>query len=78
MESVANLAEDRKSQISFTPLDSSKETSVQSTILGESVLANPQQLPFGLNPVTSLRSSTLSFAIFEIRLITQPPSLINI
>jgi hypothetical protein len=52
MESVANLAEDRKRQISFTPLDPSKETSVQSTILGKSVLANPQHLPFVPNPVT--------------------------
>jgi hypothetical protein len=52
VKSVANLAEDREGQISFAPLDSSKETPVQSTILGKAVLAKPQRLAFGLNPAT--------------------------
>jgi hypothetical protein len=50
MKSVANLAEDRESQISFAPLDSSKVTPVQSAILGKTVLAKPENLAFGLNP----------------------------
>jgi hypothetical protein len=50
VKSVANLAEDREGQISFAPLDSSKETPVQPTILGKAVLAKPQNLAFGLNP----------------------------
>jgi hypothetical protein len=49
VKSVANLAEDRESQISFTPLDSAKMTSVQSTILGKAILAKPWDLAFGLN-----------------------------
>ena len=51
MKSVANLAEDREGQVSFAPLDSSKEAPVESTILGKLVLAEPQGLAFGLNPV---------------------------
>jgi hypothetical protein len=51
-ESVANLAEARECQISFTPLDSSKVTLVQSAILGKTVLAKPLDLPLGLNPAT--------------------------
>jgi hypothetical protein len=51
MKSIANLAENREGQISFTPLDSPKETSVQSTILGKAVLAKPQNLAFCLNPM---------------------------
>jgi hypothetical protein len=50
VKSVANFAEDREGQISFAPLDSSKVTPVQSAILGEAVLAKPQNLAFGLNP----------------------------
>ncbi|HEU5237516.1 MAG TPA: hypothetical protein VFU37_10265 [Pyrinomonadaceae bacterium] len=50
MKSIANLAEYREGQISFAPLDSSKETPVQPTILGKAVLAKPQNLAFGLNP----------------------------
>jgi hypothetical protein len=42
---VANLAEVREGQIS---LDSSKETPVQSTILGKAVLAKPMDLTVGL------------------------------
>lgn len=49
-KSVTNLAEDRESQISFTSLDSSEVTSVQSTLLGEAVLAEPPSPAFGLNP----------------------------
>jgi hypothetical protein len=49
---VGNLAEDREGQISFAPLDSSKETPIQSTILGKVVLAKPKGLAFGLNPVS--------------------------
>jgi hypothetical protein len=45
---VANLAEVREGQISFTSLDSSKETPVQSTILGKAVLAKPMDLTVGL------------------------------
>ena len=52
MKSVTNLAEDREGQISFAPLDSSKETPIQSTILGKVVLAKPKGLAFGLNPVS--------------------------
>jgi hypothetical protein len=47
---VANLAKDREGQIPFAPLDSSKVTPVQSTILGKAVLAKPMDLAFGLNP----------------------------
>ena len=50
MKSVTNLAEDREGQISFAPLNSSKETPVQSAILGKVVLAKPKGLAFGLNP----------------------------
>jgi hypothetical protein len=50
VKSVADLAEGNEGQISFATLDSSKETSVQSTILGKAVLAKPQNLAFGLNP----------------------------
>jgi len=50
VKSVANLAEDREGQVSFTSLDSSKEAPVQSTILGKAVLAKPKDLAFGLNP----------------------------
>jgi hypothetical protein len=49
-ESVTNLAEDREGDISFTSLDSSKVTPVQSTVRGETVLAKPLGLAFGLNP----------------------------
>ena len=52
VKSVTNLAEDREGQVSFAPLDSSKETPVQSTILGKVVLAKPKGLAFGLNPVS--------------------------
>jgi hypothetical protein len=51
VKSVANLAEDREGQISFAPLDSPKVDSVQSAILGKAVLAKPQGVTFGLNPV---------------------------
>jgi hypothetical protein len=52
VKSIANFAEDREGHISFAPLDSSKVTPVQSTILGKAVLAKPQNLAFGLNPAT--------------------------
>jgi hypothetical protein len=52
VEPLANLAEDREGQISFTPLDSSKVTPVQSAILGKTVLAKPADLPLGLNSAT--------------------------
>jgi hypothetical protein len=44
VKAVANLAEDREGQISFTPLDSSKETPVQPTILGKPFWLNPRIL----------------------------------
>jgi hypothetical protein len=50
-KSVTDLTEDRESQISFAALDSSKIASVQSTILGEVILAKSQDLAFGLNSV---------------------------
>ena len=50
-KSVTDFTEDRESQISFTTLDSSKKASVQSTILGEVILAKSQDLAFGLNSV---------------------------
>jgi hypothetical protein len=49
VKSVANLAENRESQISLTPLDSTKITSVQSTIFGKAMLAKASDLAFGLN-----------------------------
>ena len=50
VESVANLAEDREGQISFTPLDPAEVTPVQPTVLCKPVLTEPERLPFGLNP----------------------------
>ena len=50
LQLATDFAEDYKSQISFTSLDSSKVTPVQSAILSKAVLGKPEKFAFRPDP----------------------------
>jgi hypothetical protein len=63
LQLATNFAEDDKSQISFTTLDSPKVSPVQSAILSKAVLGKPEK--FSFRPDPAAQSEKFNVIIFH-------------